>query len=259
MDLGTLVGVGLVTVAVFVSAILDGVAIGHLLLPAPLVLIFIGGFGAAAGGLLFSEYGTALKGLQKAFTAKAPDGSGLVDVIVKMADRARREGLLALEDMAKEIEDPLLKEGIQMTVDGTDAAEIEELLLMRIDAKKDQDKVAIGFYEAMGGYAPTIGVVGAVLGLIHALGNLDDVAALGEMIASAFVATMWGVFIANGWWLPLSAKLKRISQLEVKNMEMIVEGVLAVAAGTSPRVVEQKLRSSLPASGTAKGKDAKAA
>ena len=156
-----------------------------------------------------------------------------------MADRARREGLLALEDMAKEIEDPLLKEGIQMTVDGTDAAEIEELLQMRIDAKKDQDKVAIQFYEWMGGYAPTIGVVGAVLGLIHALGNLDDVGALGEMIASAFVATMWGVFIANGWWLPLSAKLKRLSQLEVKNMEMIVEGVLAVAAGTSPRVVEQ--------------------
>ncbi|GAB77765.1 chemotaxis protein MotA [Austwickia chelonae] len=259
MDLGTLIGVGVVTIAVFVTALLDGVSISHLLLPAPLVLIFVGTFGAAAGGLLLSEYAIALKGLQRAFAGKAPDGSELVDVIVKMADRARREGLLALEDMAKEIEDPLLKEGIQMTVDGTDAAEIEELLMMRIDAKKDQDKIGVAFYEAMGGYAPTIGVVGAVLGLIHALGNLDDVAALGEMIASAFVATMWGVFIANAVWLPVSAKLKRISQLEVKNMEMIVEGVLAVAAGTSPRVVEQKLRSSLPASAGAKGKDTKAA
>jgi chemotaxis protein MotA len=258
MELGTILGVGLVTVAVFVSAILDGVAISHLLLPAPLVLIFVGGFGAAAGGLLFSEYGPALKGLGKAFTGKPPDGSSLVDVIVKMADRARREGLLALEDMAKQIEDPLLKEGIQMTVDGTDPGEIEELLEMRIAAKKDADKVAIDFYGNMGGYAPTIGVVGAVLGLIHALGSLDDVAALGEMIASAFVATMWGVFIANGVWMPLSSKLKRLSQLEVKNMEMILEGVLAVAAGTAPRVVEQKLRSSLPA-GKADAKDAKAA
>ena len=136
MDLGTIIGVGVVTIAIFVTAILDGVSIGHLMLPAPLMLIFVGTFGAAAGGLLFSEYGTALKGLQRAFTAKPPDGSDLVDVIVKMADRARREGLLALEDMAKEIEDPLLKEGIQMTVDGTDAAEIEELLLMRIDVEE---------------------------------------------------------------------------------------------------------------------------
>lgn len=264
MELGTAIGIGVCTVAVFVSAILDGVAISHLLLPGPLVLIFVGGFGAAAGGILFSEYGPAIKGLPRAFTASPPDGSGLVDVIVKMADRARREGLLALEDMAKEIEDPLLKEGIQMTVDGTDAAEIEELLMMRIEAKKDADKVAIGFYEAMGGYAPTIGVVGAVLGLIHALGNLDDVAALGEMIASAFVATLWGVFIANGMWLPIALKLKRLSQLEIKNMEMVVEGVLAVAAGTSPRVVEQKLRSSLPqgaskGSGNGSGKGAKEA
>lgn len=258
MELGTLIGVGLVVTAIFVTAILDGVHIATLFLPAPLVLIFVGGFGAAAGGLLFSEYGTALKGIVKAFTGKAPDGSELVDVIVKAADRARREGLLALEDMAKDIDDPLLKEGIQMTVDGTDPAEIEELLELRIAAKKDEDKIAIGFFAAMAGYSPTIGVVGAVLGLIHALGNLDDVSALGGMIASAFVATMWGVFIANAVWMPLSIKLKRLSELETKNMEMILEGVLAVAAGTAPRVVEQKLRSSLPNS-PVKDKEAKAA
>lgn len=259
MELGSLLGVGLVTIAVFVSAILDGVSIGHLLLPAPLVLIFIGGFGAAVGGLLFREYSVAMKSMGKAFTGKPPEGAEMVDIIVKMADRARREGLLALEDMAKDIEDPLLKEGIQMTVDGTDPAEIEELLEMRIAAKKDADKIGIKFFGDMGGYAPTIGVVGAILGLIHALGNLDDVSGLGEMIASAFVATMWGVFIANGWWLPLSSKLKRLSELEVRNMEMIVEGVLAVAAGTSPRVVEQKLRSALPEAKKADGKEAKAA
>ncbi len=259
MELGTVIGLGVVTVAIFVTAILDGVSIGHLMLPAPLILIFIGTFGAAAGGLLFNEYGSAMSGLKKAFTGKPPEGAEIVDTIVKMADRARREGLLALEDMAKEITDPLLKEGIQMTVDGTDPSEIEELLEMRIAAKKDTDKIAIKFFGDMGGYAPTIGVVGAVLGLIHALGSLDDVSALGGMIASAFVATMWGVFVANAWWMPISAKLKRMSDLEVKNMEMVVEGVLAVAAGTSPRVVEQKLRSSLPASGKGDGKEAKAA
>lgn len=259
MDKGTIIGVAVTFAAVVATAILDGVHLTALLQPGALVLIFVGTFGAAAGSLLMAEYKVAIAGIKKAFTVAVPDGSGMVDVIVKMADRARREGLLALEDMAKEIDDPLLKEGIQMTVDGTDADEIAELLDARIAAKKDQDKVAIGFLEAMGGYAPTIGVVGAVLGLIHALGSLDDVGALGGMIASAFVATMWGVLIANGAWLPMAGKLKRISQIEVANMEMIVEGVLAVQAGTSPRMVEQKLRSALPGGGATDAKEAKAA
>ena len=246
MDLGTIIGVGAVFTAVFVSMIMEGMSPTHIILIPPLILIFVGAFGAAAGGVLFSEFPLAIKGLIKAFTGKAPDGSGMVDVIVKMADRARREGLLALEDMAKDIEDPLLKEGIQMTVDGTDASEIEDILLMRIDAKKEEDKVAIKFFEAMAGSAPTVGVVSAIIGLIHALGNLEDVAQLGEMIASAFVATLWGVLIANGMYLPLSTKLKRLSELEVKTMEMLLDGVLAVQAGISPRMVEQKLRSALP-------------
>lgn len=259
MDPITAIMVGVVFAGVFLSMTLEGVPIVHLFLPGPLILIFIGTFGAAAGGLMKSDLKTVLDAAKRAFTAKAPDGSELVDVIVKMADRARREGLLALEDMAKDITDPLLKEGIQMTVDGTDADEIDELLSMRVEAKKEEDKVGIAFFEAQGGYAPTIGVVGAVVGLIHALGNLDDVAALGEMIAAAFVATLWGVLIANGVWLPVAAKLKRLSGLEVKNMEMLVEGVLAVQAGTSPRMVEQKLRSALPNGGKPTGKDAKAA
>lgn len=258
MDPLTAIMVAVVFIGVFASMILEGVSLSHLFLPAPLILIFIGTFGAASAGMMKSDLSLVMQAAKRAFTAKAPDGSELVDVIVKMADRARREGLLALEEMAKDIEDPLLKEGIQMTVDGTDADEIEELLHMRVEAKKEADKVGVAFFEAQGGYAPTIGVVGAIVGLIHALGNLDDVGNLGHMIAAAFVATLWGVLIANGVWLPVSTKLKRLSGLEVKNMEMIVEGVLAVQAGTSPRMVEQKLRSALPSSGK-DGKEAKAA
>ncbi|GAB97892.1 chemotaxis protein MotA [Kineosphaera limosa] len=249
MDKGTIIGVAVCFIAVTVTAVLKGVNLLTLLNPAALILIFVGTFGAASASLLMSEYKLALGGFKRAFGAKQPDASGLVDVIVAMADRARREGLLALEDMAKDINDPLLKEGIQMTVDGTDADEIAELLEARITSKKDTDKVAVTFFENMGGYAPTIGVVGAVLGLITALSNLDDVGRLGYLIASAFVATMWGVLIANGAWMPIAGKLKRLSQLEVANMEMIVEGVLAVQAGTSPRMVEQKLRSALPGGG----------
>ena len=260
MDPITLIMVVLAFIGVITTAILDGVHLSALLQPAALMLIFVATFGAAAAGMTKSDLAEIPRGFKRAFLSSAPDASGLVDVIVQMADRARREGLLALEEMAKDIEDPLLKEGIQMTVDGSDADEIAEILDMRVTAKKEMDKVGITFFEAQGGYAPTMGVVGAVLGLIHALGNLDDVGALGGMIASAFVATLWGVLIGNALWLPMGAKLKRLSGLEVKNMEMVIEGVLAVQAGTSPRVVEQKLRSALPAgSGQGKGKEAKAA
>ncbi|MBO3129987.1 motility protein A [Dermatophilus congolensis] len=261
MDPITMIMVGLTFVGVIGTMLLDGVHVTVLIQPAALMLIFVGTFGAASAGMTKADLAEIPRGFKRAFLSKAPDASGLVDVIVKMADRARREGLLALEDMAKEIEDPLLKEGIQMTVDGSDADEIAEILEMRVTAKKEQDKVGAAFFEGQGGYAPTLGVVGAVIGLIHALGNLDQVDKLGEMIGAAFVATLWGVLIGNAVWLPMAAKLKRLSALEVKGMEMIIEGVLAVQAGTSPRVVEQKLRSALPSGGkdTGKGKEAKAA
>lgn len=248
---------------VIATMILDGVHLSALVQPAALMLIFVGTFGAASTGLVKSDMPLVGKAFKRAFMSTVPDASDLVDVIVKMADRARREGLLALEDMAKDVTDPLLKEGIQMTVDGSDADEIAEILEMRITAKKEEDKVGIGFFDAQGGYAPTLGVVGAIIGLIHALGNLSEVDKLGGMIGAAFVATLWGVLIGNAMWLPVGTKLKRLSQLEVKNMEMVMEGVLAVQAGTSPRMVEQKLRSSLPNNGKGakdgKAKEAKAA
>ncbi len=258
MDPITGIMVALTFIAVIATMILDGVHVTVLIQPAALMLIFVGTFGAASAGLMKSDMGLIMQGFKRAFTAPMPDASGLVDVIVQMADRARREGLLALEDMAKDVTDPLLKEGIQMTVDGSDADEIAEILELRVQAKKESDKVAISFFEGQGGYAPTLGVVGAVIGLIHALGNLEEVDKLGGMIGAAFVATLWGVLIGNAVWLPMGAKLKRLSGLEVKNMEMIIEGVLAVAAGTSPRMVEQKLRSSLPAGTGGKDKAAEA-
>lgn len=257
MDPITAIMVGLVFLGVIGTMLLDGVHLTVLIQPAALVLIFVGTFGASAAGLVKSDLAEVGRGFKRAFTAPLPDASELVDVIVQMADRARREGLLALEEMAKDITDPFLKEGIQMTVDGSDADEIAEILEMRVTAKKEQDKIGIAFFEAQGGYAPTLGVVGAVIGLIHALGNLEEVDKLGGMIGAAFVATLWGVLIGNAVWLPMSAKLKRLSGIEVKNMEMVVEGVLAVQAGTSPRMVEQKLRSALPT--PPKGKEEKAA
>ena len=246
MELATVGGIVGIFAAVIGSMVMEGGSPGSLLLVPPMLLVFVGTFGAALAGGTMKDLGTIVAQTKKAFLGSVPDGQDVVAVIVSMADRARREGLLALEDMVRDVEDPLLKRGIELTVDGTDADEIADILEAEVATKRAADKVGIKFFADMGGYAPTLGIIGTVIGLIHVLGNLSSPDKLGELIAGAFVATLWGVLSANALWLPLSNKLKRLSELEAAHMEMLVEGVLAVQSGTNPRLVEKKLRSILP-------------
>ncbi|HEY5247842.1 MAG TPA: MotA/TolQ/ExbB proton channel family protein [Dermatophilaceae bacterium] len=247
MEFGTMAGIGGIFVAVIVSMILEGSSPMSIILLPALFLVFVGSFGAAMAGSLVRDLSTVAKHAKKAFLGKPVDAQKSVETIVAMADLARRQGLLALEEMAGDVEDPLLRQGIELTVDGTDPEEIEEILEALIVAKKADDKIGIKFFGDMGGYAPTLGIIGTVIGLIHVLGNLSSPEKLGELIAGAFVATLWGVLSANAIWLPMSSKLKRMSELETSQMQMVLEGVLAVQSGTNPRLVEQKLRSILPA------------
>jgi chemotaxis protein MotA len=163
-----------------------------------------------------------------------------------MAERARREGLLALEDAIKAVDDPFLRDGLQTAIDGTDPDELYEILMAKVQAKKAADKQAAKILGDMGGYAPTIGICGTVISLVVVLQNLTDAAALGPMIAGAFVATFWGVASANVFFLPLQSRLARLSGLEVAQMELVVEGILAIQAGSNPRSVAKKLESLLP-------------
>lgn len=247
MELGTIVGIGLVFGAVFTSLILEGASPGSIMLLPPMLLVFVGSIGAAVAGGLMSDLPQIGRQVAKAFTARPPGAGEAVDLLVSMADRARREGLLALEDMAREVDNPFLRQGIEMTVDGTDADEIQDVLEYQIRAKRTQDHIGTKFFADLGGYAPTVGIIGTVIGLVHVLGNLSDPGDLGHLIAAAFVATLWGVLSANAIWLPLSNKLKRLSELEVAHLELLLEGVLAIQAGTSPRLVEKRLRAILPA------------
>ena len=248
MEFGTIAGIGSIFVAVIVSMILEGSSPMSILLLPALILVFVGSFGAAVAGSLVRDLPTVLRHLKKAFVGKPVDAQESVVSIVAMADLARKQGLLALEEMVREVKDPLLRQGIELTVDGTDPEEIQDILEAKIIAKRADDKVGVKFFGDMGGYAPTLGIIGTVIGLIHVLGNLSSPEKLGELIAGAFVATLWGVLSANALWLPISNKLKRMSELEGAQMEMVVEGVLAVQSGTNPRLVEQKLRSILNAS-----------
>jgi chemotaxis protein MotA len=139
-----------------------------------------------------------------------------------------------------------------MGIDGTDPEELRGVLESEIAAKKAEDKVAAKFMNAMGGYAPTIGIVGCIVGLMNVMGNLSNPEALGPMIASAFVATLWGVMAANFWFLPMGAKILRVSELQAAQMELLVEGIAEIQAGTSPRAVRLKLNSLIPPSEVAK-------
>jgi len=246
MDISTIVGVVASLAIVFTVQILEGGSPASILLIPSMLLVFGGAFMAGmAGGVLKDATGIG-KQMQKAFLAKVTPPTKLVENIVKLAERARREGLLALEDAVKTVEHPFLKRGLQLAIDGTDPEELHDILHAEIAAKKKADKAGAKLFENMGGYAPTIGIIGTVMGLVHVLANLNKPAGLGEAISAAFVATLWGVLTANLLWLPIAARLSRLSGVEAEEMELVVDGVLAIQAGSNPRLVAQKLRSLLP-------------
>ena len=246
MDIATIVGVVVGLAIVFTVQILEGGSPTSIILIPSMLLVFGGAFMAGmAGGVLKDATGVG-KQLQKAFLAKVTPPTQLVDNVVKLAERARREGLLALEDAVKTVEHPFLKRGLQLAIDGTDPEELHDILHAEIAAKKKADKAGAKLFENMGGYAPTIGIIGTVMGLVHVLENLNKPETLGHSISAAFVATLWGVLSANLIWLPVAARLTRLSAVEAEEMELVVDGVLAIQAGSNPRLVAQKLRSLLP-------------
>jgi chemotaxis protein MotA len=246
MDIATLVGIIVAFIIVFVVQALEGGTAGSIMLFPAMMLVFGGAFCAAmAGGILKDSLGIGGQ-LKRAFLPKVTPPAELVDSIVKLAERARREGLLALEDAIKNVKHPFLKRGLQLAVDGTDPEELHDILHAEVAAKKKADKAGMKIFENMGGYAPTIGIIGTVMGLVHVLENLDKPETLGHSIAAAFVATLWGVLSANVLFLPIAERLKRLSGVEAEEMELAIEGVLAIQSGSNPRLVAQKLRSLLP-------------
>jgi chemotaxis protein MotA len=246
MDLAMIIGIVLAFAALFTSQILDGGHPSSLFLIAPLVLVIFGTFGAAMVGGIMKDTMAVPGTLIRAATAKVTPPNALVDSVVKLAERARREGLLALEDAAKEVDHPFLRRGLELAIDGTDPEELDEILQAEVGAKRKADKAASKIFENMGGYAPTVGILGTVMSMVHVMENLDKPETLGHSIAAAFLATLWGVASANLLWLPIAERLKRISGLECEQMELAIEGVLAIQAGSNPRLVAQKLKSLLP-------------
>ncbi|MCM0622557.1 motility protein A [Nocardioides bruguierae] len=235
-------------IIVFLSNILEGGNPLALFLLPPMLLVWGTTLMVTLAGGTIADAKAFGAGIVKAFTGGNVSNAGeVVPSVVSLAEKARREGLLALEDMVREMDDEFLVKGVTLAIDGTDPEEVRDILEAEVTAKKKFDKQQAKYFADAGAYAPTIGIIGTVMGLVHVLENLSSPEALGPLIAAAFVATLWGVMSANVVFLPLGNRLKRLSELEVMRMEITIEGVAAIQAGANPRVVSQKLTSLLPA------------
>ncbi|TWH64936.1 chemotaxis protein MotA [Azomonas agilis] len=242
MDFLSLLGLALGLGAVVGGNLLEGGNISALI-NGPAALIVLGGtFGAV---LLQTPFSVFQRGLLMLHWVLFPPRIDLVQGIanvIKWSQLARKEGLLGLEAVADIERDPYARKGLQLLVDGTESAVIRNVLEVDIETQEARDLRAARMFESMGGYAPTIGIIGAVMGLIHVMENLADPSQLGAGIAVAFVATIYGVAFANLLMLPISNKLRSIVQRQSRYREMILEGLLSIAEGENPRSIELKLQ-----------------
>jgi chemotaxis protein MotA len=247
MDPASLVGLAVGFGAIFLSMIMEGgnpaALVSH---PAPIILVLGGSLGATMVGYTLKDITGLGKVLMKAFMPGPPREPGeAIEQLVGFADRARRDGLLALEEEAKQIDDEFLRKGVQMAIDGSDPETVREVMETEIAALRERHKTGAKFFGDLGAFAPTIGIIGTVIGLTHALEQLDDPSSIGPLIGAAFLATLWGVMSANCIFLPISNKLKRQSGEEVAYKELVLEGILSIQAGSNPRAVADKLKSYL--------------
>jgi chemotaxis protein MotA len=249
MGLGSIVGVVAGFAAVFVSMIMEGGNPASLIAPPALILILVGTFGAACGGTSLEGAVDALKSAVTAFTAKGEDRVAVVTRLTEYGETARQEGLLALEDKARDEEHEVLAAGLQSLVDGGDTHATRQLVeAMALSRKKVWDERA-EFYNKMGGYAPTLGIIGTVLGLIHTLESLGgDPSSLGHLIAAAFIATFFGVTFANLVFLPIGAKLKLVGADQLETSKVILVGLTMIADGSGVRALRSRLAACLPPS-----------
>jgi chemotaxis protein MotA len=248
MDLTTIIGLVAGFGIVATVMILDGGSPARLFAAPSAILLTIGGaLVATIISYPLKEISALPKWFMLAFMSPSYDPQSAITTLSKMADKARREGLLALEEESKKLSDEFLKKGVMMVVDGVDPAQVRAILEIEIKHLRERHEAGgINFFAAAGGYGPTMGIIGTVMGLITVLQELDNPGTLGESIAVAFLATLWGIMSANLIWLPLSGKLRAKSEEEIAYRHLIMEGVLALQAGENPRIVKEKLNAFLP-------------
>ncbi len=247
MDLATALGLGIGLVIVMVVMIMDGGSPMELFAhPSAILLIFGGSIAATTITTSLETVKSLPKVIASAFSVLKMDAYASVELLVTLAEKARKDGLLSLEEESKKIEDEFLQKGLMMVVDGLDPVQIRSVMETNIEQVRAQRRVGYSFFNTAGGFAPTFGIIGTVMGLISVLKQLDNPSMLAKSIAAAFLATLWGLLSANLLYLPLGGKLKAKSDEESHIRYMQMEGLLAIQAGENPRIVRDKLSSYLP-------------
>ncbi len=245
MEISTVIGLILGLGAMVGTMLIEGGnPLSLLNLPAA-VIVFGGSAGALFVAFPLKQIMTLPIVIGQSFQAYKGDPLVLIELFVKLADQARRDGLLSLEEEARKIEDDFIKKGVMLIVDGVDPSVVHEVMETDTNLVGERHKEGLEMLKALGGFGPTMGIIGTVMGLINVLSHLSDPENLGHSIAVAFIATLYGVAIANILWLPMANKLKQKNQTEIMSREVAIQGVLAVQAGENPRIVREKLESFL--------------
>ena len=246
MDIFLIIGLVLGAICIMLALILKGASVAMLLNGEVAVIIFGGMIAAVLSSYTMADIKRLPKVMKVLMSNEEPDLNGTIEKMVELSNIARREGLLALEAPVNELDEPVMKQGLELVVDGAEAEQIRDLMESEVDAMETRHHRMSGLFKTAGATSPTLGVMGAAIGLIGALGNLSDINKLGPMIASAFVATIFGIFMGYLVMMPFATRLEAKNEEEVLLKTLIIEGVMDIQAGHSAKVIEQKLYAQIP-------------
>jgi chemotaxis protein MotA len=245
MDIGTIVGLLVAAGAILLGLLLEGGKIGQILQPTAALIVFGGTFGAIMIQFPVGVVLSAVRSLMTIFFVPKSDPLGMIQEIVTIAHKARREGIVSLDRDLDKIQNPYMKKALMLAVDGTEPGELRKMMELEMEKQGEHEDNIPKVFESAGGFSPTIGIIGAILGLIQVMQHLDNIDEVGRGIAVAFVATVYGVGAANVLLLPAAGKLRiRIREEQVVR-EMMLEGVISILEGMNPRMIETKLVSFL--------------
>jgi chemotaxis protein MotA len=243
---GTGIGIAIACLGIAMGATMEGTNVMVVLNVPAILIVLVGTLGATIAACGLEPHMKLPALFKKAIMPDQLDLVGRVDEIVGYAEKARRDGLLALDEAVKEIDDEFTRKGVQLVVDGTDPDLVAAVLDAENEAMRKRHAANRSPFAQAGGYAPTMGIVGTVFGLVNVMNNLNQPSTLGPLIAAAFLATLMGVGSANVVFLPMGNRLKELSDKEMHFREMTLEGILAIQAGDNPRVVAEKLMAYVP-------------
>lgn len=241
MDIATIGGLLIAFGSLLIATLMEGGELTAFFNMPAFIIVIGGSLGAMVISYPLRQVAGMVRVMRRAFFAQEMDKPRLLNTIVEFARRARREGILALEEDAKQVDNAFLRKAVQLVVDGTPGELVREVLETEVQAMEERHKAGEGIFSTLGGFAPTLGILGTVMGLVHMLASLDEPGRMGEAIAAAFIATLYGVGSANVIFLPIGNKLKARSQEEIGAYDMMIEGILSLQAGDNPRVVSAKM------------------